>query len=123
MGAATGGAPLSPLSQASNEGERAVGDWGLDFLLCPSLSLSLSLSQNHGQKEDILCVAQCPPLLLATSSYDGEIIIWNVISGHMHCKLNTPSPSDGAEDRERRGRAASTAALPRPAGSDSWHVV
>ncbi|KAJ8785607.1 hypothetical protein J1605_007204 [Eschrichtius robustus] len=53
--------------------------------------------QKHGQKEDILCVAQCPPLLLATSSYDGEIIIWNVISGHVHCKLNTPSPSDGSQ--------------------------
>nr|XP_030737973.1 LOW QUALITY PROTEIN: WD repeat-containing protein 49-like [Globicephala melas] len=78
---------------------------------------------NHGQKEDILCVAQCPPILLATSSYDGEIIIWNVISGHMHCKLNTPSPCDGTEYGERRGRAASTATVPRPAASDSWHVV
>ncbi|XP_059985526.1 LOW QUALITY PROTEIN: uncharacterized protein LOC132508994 [Lagenorhynchus albirostris] len=56
---------------------------------------------NQGQKEDILCVAQCPPILLATSSYDGEIIIWNVISGHMHCKLNTPSPCDGTEYGER----------------------
>ncbi|KAM8918798.1 LOW QUALITY PROTEIN: WD repeat-containing protein on Y chromosome-like [Lycaon pictus] len=55
---------------------------------------------NHGHREDILCVAQCPPFLLATSSYDGEIIIWNVISGHMYCRLNTPSPSDGAEDRK-----------------------
>ncbi|EFB26474.1 hypothetical protein PANDA_002726, partial [Ailuropoda melanoleuca] len=55
---------------------------------------------NHGHKEDILCVAQCPPFLLATSSYDGEVIIWNVISGHIYCKLNTPSPSDGAEDRK-----------------------
>ncbi|KAM4859953.1 cilia- and flagella-associated protein 337-like [Thomomys bottae] len=49
----------------------------------------------HGHKEDILCVAQCPPFLLATSSYNGEIIIWNVISGHMYCKLNTPSHLDG----------------------------
>lgn len=62
----------------------------------------MSLSQNHGHKEDILCVAQCPPFLLATSSYDGEVIIWNVISGHIYCKLNTPSPSDGAEDRKGR---------------------
>ncbi|XP_072578215.1 cilia- and flagella-associated protein 337-like [Vulpes vulpes] len=57
---------------------------------------------NHGHREDILCVAQCPPFLLATSSYNGEIIIWNVISGHMYCKLNTPRPSDGAEDRKCR---------------------
>ncbi|XP_046309910.2 WD repeat-containing protein on Y chromosome-like [Marmota monax] len=55
---------------------------------------------NNGHKEDILCVAQCPPFLLATSSYDGEIIIWNVVSGHVYCKLNTPSPSDGPNHRE-----------------------
>ncbi|XP_048196561.1 WD repeat-containing protein 49-like [Perognathus longimembris pacificus] len=55
---------------------------------------------NHGHKEDILCVAQCPPFLLATSSYDGEIIIWNVISGHIYCKLHTPSHVDGLEHGE-----------------------
>uniref|UniRef100_A0A8C7E726 Uncharacterized protein n=1 Tax=Naja naja TaxID=35670 RepID=A0A8C7E726_NAJNA len=33
---------------------------------------------NWGHKEDILCIAQCPPNLLATSSYDGEIIVWNM---------------------------------------------
>ncbi|XP_042541771.1 WD repeat-containing protein 49-like [Dipodomys spectabilis] len=52
---------------------------------------------NHGHKEDILCVAQCPPFLLATSSYDGEIIIWNVISGHIYCKLDTSSHVDGLD--------------------------
>ncbi|XP_037382707.1 WD repeat-containing protein on Y chromosome-like [Talpa occidentalis] len=62
---------------------------------------------NHGHQEDILCVAQCPPFLLATSSYDGEIIIWNVISGHMYCKLNTPSPSDGTGEREDPDRSVS----------------
>nr|XP_025852377.1 WD repeat-containing protein 49-like [Vulpes vulpes] len=66
---------------------------------------------NHGHREDILCVAQCPPFLLATSSYNGEIIIWNVISGHMYCKLNTPSPSDGAEDRKCPDRSVSCLAF------------
>ncbi|KAM6179026.1 cilia- and flagella-associated protein 337-like [Rhynchocyon petersi] len=56
---------------------------------------------NHGHKEDILCVAQCPPALLATSSYDGEIIVWNVTSGHIYCKLNTPVPSGDPVDPER----------------------
>ncbi|KYO26388.1 testis-expressed sequence 26 protein isoform B [Alligator mississippiensis] len=51
---------------------------------------------NHGHKEDILCVAQCPPTFLATSSYDGEIIVWNMISGHVHCKLHTPTPTDSS---------------------------
>ncbi|KAF5916374.1 hypothetical protein HPG69_017608 [Diceros bicornis minor] len=62
---------------------------------------------NHGHKEDILCVAQCPPFLRATSSYDGEIIIWNVISGHMYCKLNAPRPSDDTENREGTDRSVS----------------
>ncbi|XP_021078356.1 WD repeat-containing protein 49-like [Mus pahari] len=66
---------------------------------------------NHGHKEDILCVAQCPPFLLATSSYDGEIIVWNVISGHMYCKLNTPSPTDGQDCREGPDRSVSQLAF------------
>ncbi|XP_054979971.1 WD repeat-containing protein on Y chromosome-like [Sorex araneus] len=66
---------------------------------------------NQGHKEDILCVTQCPPFLLATSSYDGEIIIWNVISGHVYCKLNTPSPSDGAEEGEGSDRSISCLAF------------
>ncbi|KAF3825900.1 hypothetical protein GH733_006727 [Mirounga leonina] len=73
--------------------------------------LHLSLSQNYGHKEDILCVAQGPPLLLATSSYDGEVIIWNVISGHIYFKLNTSSPSDGTEDRKGPDQSVSCLAL------------
>ncbi|XP_029458508.1 WD repeat-containing protein 64-like isoform X2 [Rhinatrema bivittatum] len=45
---------------------------------------------SRGHKEDILSVAQCPPSFLATSSYDGEIIVWNIVSGHVYCRLNTP---------------------------------
>ncbi|XP_077197934.1 cilia- and flagella-associated protein 337-like isoform X2 [Paroedura picta] len=44
---------------------------------------------SRGHKEDILCIAQCPPTLLATSSYDGEIIVWNMISGHICRKFHT----------------------------------
>ncbi|XP_070605983.1 cilia- and flagella-associated protein 337-like isoform X2 [Erythrolamprus reginae] len=43
-----------------------------------------------GHKEDILCVAQCPPNLLATSSYDGEIIVWNMVSGHIDHRFYIP---------------------------------
>lgn len=43
--------------------------------------------------DDILSVAQCPPNLLATSSYDGEVIIWSTVSGHIHCHLRAPLPS------------------------------
>ncbi|XP_058042426.1 WD repeat-containing protein 64-like isoform X1 [Ahaetulla prasina] len=45
---------------------------------------------NWGHKEDILCVAQCPPNLLATSSYDGEIIVWNMVSGHIDHRFYIP---------------------------------
>ncbi|XP_053166341.1 WD repeat-containing protein 49-like isoform X2 [Hemicordylus capensis] len=48
---------------------------------------------NRGHKEDILCIAQCPPTLLATSSYDGEIIVWNMLSGHICHKFCTPVPA------------------------------
>ncbi|XP_049432645.1 WD repeat-containing protein on Y chromosome [Epinephelus fuscoguttatus] len=44
----------------------------------------------NGHKEDILCVVQCPPSLLATSSYDGEIIVWNVVSGCIRCRFVSP---------------------------------
>ncbi|KAI4581418.1 hypothetical protein MJG53_009861 [Ovis ammon polii x Ovis aries] len=57
-------------------------------------------AENHGHKENILCVAHCPPSLLATSSYNGEIIIRNIISGRVYRKLNSPSSSDGTEDSE-----------------------
>ncbi|XP_051018040.1 WD repeat-containing protein 49-like [Acomys russatus] len=63
----------------------------------------------RGHKEDILCVAQCPPFLLATSSYDGEIIVWNVVSGHIYCKLNTPG--DGQDPREDPDRSVSRLAF------------
>ncbi|XP_043849564.1 WD repeat-containing protein 49-like [Dromiciops gliroides] len=61
----------------------------------------------QGHKDDILCVVQCPPSLLATSSYDGEIIIWNMISGHMYCKLNTPVLTHSSEDPEDADRSIS----------------
>ncbi|KAM8904501.1 cilia- and flagella-associated protein 337 [Spinachia spinachia] len=44
----------------------------------------------NGHREDILCVVQCPPSLLATSSYDGEIIVWNVVTGRAQCRFVSP---------------------------------
>ncbi|MBN3297524.1 WDR49 protein, partial [Amia calva] len=54
-----------------------------------------------GHKEDVLCITQCPPSLLATSSYDGEIIVWNLVSGHLHCRLLSPYPPDCTEGIDR----------------------
>ncbi|XP_074849430.1 cilia- and flagella-associated protein 337-like [Carettochelys insculpta] len=58
-------------------------------------------SVEKGHKEDVLCVSFCPPNLVASSSYDGEILIWNVISGYVCSRLNAVSMAvmeDGAED-------------------------
>ncbi|CAL8347862.1 unnamed protein product [Arctogadus glacialis] len=46
-----------------------------------------------GHREDILCLAQCPPALLATGSYDGEILVWNGVSGHIQCRLRSLVPA------------------------------
>ncbi|XP_062873393.1 WD repeat-containing protein 64 [Trichomycterus rosablanca] len=47
---------------------------------------------SKGHREDILCISHCPPYLIATGSYDGEIIVWNMVSGHIQCRFQTPLP-------------------------------
>jgi WD40 repeat protein len=47
-------------------------------------------------KDDILSLAFCPPSTLATSSYDGEILVCNLNSGHILQKLQPPD--DGKID-------------------------
>lgn len=42
---------------------------------------------------DILCIAHCTPHLLATGSYDGEIIVWNVVSERILSRFQTPQPT------------------------------
>ncbi|KAL3991564.1 intermediate filament protein if [Sarotherodon galilaeus] len=44
----------------------------------------------NGHKDDILCMAQCPPSFVATGSSDGEIIVWNVDSGRIQCRFVSP---------------------------------
>jgi len=41
-----------------------------------------------------MCIAKSESNFLATSSYDGEIIVWNMVSGHIFCKLKSPKPSN-----------------------------
>ncbi|KAM7412808.1 hypothetical protein PAMA_020269 [Pampus argenteus] len=48
----------------------------------------------NGHKGDILCVTHCPPSLLATSSYNGEIIVWNVVSGRIQTRFVSPLPAE-----------------------------
>ena len=45
----------------------------------------------HGSKEDILCMACYPEMhLLVTGAYDGDIIIWNLETGHVKAHLVLP---------------------------------
>uniref|UniRef100_UPI00398EFF58 cilia- and flagella-associated protein 337-like isoform X2 n=1 Tax=Pristiophorus japonicus TaxID=55135 RepID=UPI00398EFF58 len=54
-------------------------------------SLHWADDAKNGHKDDILSIVLCAPNLLATSSYDGEIIIWNFISGLIFCHLHSPT--------------------------------
>ncbi|XP_059499866.1 WD repeat-containing protein 64-like isoform X2 [Stegostoma tigrinum] len=56
----------------------------------PSHHWADDATQKNGHKDDILSVVLCAPNLLATSSYDGEIIIWNFTSGLIFCRLHSP---------------------------------
>ncbi|XP_039395514.1 WD repeat-containing protein 64-like isoform X11 [Mauremys reevesii] len=66
---------------------------------CPQVDWIDSVENGH--KDDVLCVSFCPPNLVASSSYDGEILIWNLISGHVCSRLSAVSRAvmeDGTED-------------------------
>ncbi|XP_028320780.1 WD repeat-containing protein on Y chromosome [Gouania willdenowi] len=43
----------------------------------------------NGHHGDILSVAHCPPSLLATGTCNGEIIVWNMVSGLVHCRFGS----------------------------------
>nr|XP_054598438.1 WD repeat-containing protein 64 [Nothobranchius furzeri] len=66
----------SDIPQESHHTQRSLPSWKYDLM--------------NGHEEDILCVETCPPSLLATSSYDGEIIVWNVVSGCEQCRCAGP---------------------------------
>ncbi|KAJ8297801.1 hypothetical protein KUTeg_024332 [Tegillarca granosa] len=70
----------------------SVSDSNIHLVQHPNPKWSDDLK--HGHQEDILAVAQCPPNLLATAGYDGEIIVWNMVSGHIFCHLRAPAPPD-----------------------------
>ncbi|CAF0745072.1 unnamed protein product [Brachionus calyciflorus] len=52
----------------------------------------------NGHREDILCLAKSDTNFLATSGYDGEIIVWNMVSGHVFTKLKSPKPIGYSDD-------------------------
>jgi len=42
---------------------------------------------DHGHRDDIVAVTYCPPHLLATCDYSGNIFFWNHVSGHIFKKF------------------------------------
>ncbi|XP_054845639.1 WD repeat-containing protein 49-like [Eublepharis macularius] len=82
----------------SNKYIVSVG-WGRKINIFPEFNDEMSERSNlqpdwiervgKGHKDDILCVASCPPHFLATSSFDGEVLIWNLVSGHLCSRLTT----------------------------------
>uniref|UniRef100_A0A0L8IAK9 Uncharacterized protein n=1 Tax=Octopus bimaculoides TaxID=37653 RepID=A0A0L8IAK9_OCTBM len=65
-------------------------DSTVHFVHHPSKNWEEDLKNGH--TEEILCVAQSPSHMLATASYDGEIIVWKLMSGHIFCHLRAPMP-------------------------------
>ncbi|KAJ3398423.1 WD40 repeat domain 95, partial [Chytridiales sp. JEL 0842] len=57
----------------------------------PIRTLNGSGSGAHrGHEDDISSIAFCPPGILATSSVDGVIVIWNLESGYIKLTLREP---------------------------------
>lgn len=57
------------------------------------MSIWKSVSK-YAHSDDILCVAYGEPYFLSTSSFDGEIIVWNIISSYIYCKMKAPVPKE-----------------------------
>ncbi|XP_077156459.1 cilia- and flagella-associated protein 337-like [Paroedura picta] len=94
-------------------------------------------SVGKGHRDDILCVASCPPHFLATSSFDGEVLIWNLVSGHLCSRLsaiNRTAMEEGTDDltinkiifilpRLKRKKTAATLVASGPRGYVTfWNI-
>ncbi|TPX43218.1 hypothetical protein SeMB42_g04804 [Synchytrium endobioticum] len=60
-------------------------------LAWPSNSTTASTVMNSSwHRDDVLSAAFCPPTMLATSSYDGEIILSTLMTGHIIHRMKPP---------------------------------
>lgn len=48
----------------------------------------LRIDWKKRHQEDILCMSYLSPNILATGSYDGDIVVWSRDTGQMYCTLN-----------------------------------
>ncbi len=56
-----------------------------------TLVLCFSMKEN-GHKEDIICIGKSESNFLATADYNGQIIIWNMVSSKVFCRLVSKKP-------------------------------
>uniref|UniRef100_A0A6I8PPK8 Uncharacterized protein n=1 Tax=Xenopus tropicalis TaxID=8364 RepID=A0A6I8PPK8_XENTR len=64
------------------------------FMISAGCGKQITILPRNKHKGEILCVASCPPNLVASSSSDGEIFIWDVTSGNMMCSLGIPKQEE-----------------------------
>ncbi|KAK2571481.1 WD repeat-containing protein 49 [Acropora cervicornis] len=70
-------------------------------------------------QDDVLCEAFCPPTTLATASYDGEIVLWNLNSEQAFRHLSTHAKRKSTRS-SRKLRKAGTSSPQRSAEAGSF---
>ena len=68
------------------------------FKLYPFFVLPFESQESIWHKDDILSMAFCQPNIIATSSYDGIIILTNIMSGHILFVLD---PNEYEDDKSK----------------------
>ena len=71
-------------------------------------------------KDDILTTAYCPPNLLATASFDGEIIVWSTETQKIFRRFR--SGSKPVRHRGGNKRPSSRAYQERPANTNGLEI-
>jgi len=62
----------------------------------------------EGHQDDILCIAHCDPRLIATGSFDGEIVIWSLASGSGRFFLRLTDYEEAAPEPKKHLRSSPT---------------
>ena len=78
-----------------------------------------------GHTDDILCVVHCAPRLVATGSYNGEIIIWSLASGsgRFFMKLADYVDSSEVDEQQQQVKDSSGSRSNSRQGSLSYHGI
>ena len=83
------------------------GGWGAPWPLCPFVSRDCR-EEEEGEpriwpnfhKDDILSIDLYRPNLVATASYDGDVKVWSLETGHVFCVLNANDYGAASRDQQ-----------------------